>query len=59
MTKIAEERKKAGLTQQGLAEAVGVTQGAVAHWESGRREAPVPMLRKIAKALGIEVARLI
>lgn len=59
MNKIAKARKDKGLTQQALAEAVGLTQGAVAHWESGRRQPPVAMLRKIAEALGVPVADLI
>lgn len=59
MNKIAEARKSKGWTQQALAEAVGLTQGAVAHWESGRRQPPVATLRKIAEALGVPVAELI
>lgn len=59
MNKIAKARKDKGLTQQALAEAVGLTQGAVAHWESGRRQPPVAMLRKIAEALRVPVADLI
>lgn len=59
MNKIAKARKDKGMTQQALAQAVGLTQGAVAHWESGRREPSLAMLRKIAKALGVQVAELI
>lgn len=59
MNKIAEVRKSKGVTQQTLAQAVGVTQGAVAHWESGRRQPPLAMLRKIAEALGLDVRELI
>lgn len=59
MNKIAKARKDKGMTQQALAQAVGLTQGAVAHWESGRREPSLAMLRKIARALGVQVAELI
>ena len=59
MNKIAEVRKSKGFTQQALAKAVGLTQGAVAHWESGRRQPPLAMLRKIAEALGVDVRELI
>ena len=59
MNKIAEVRKSKGFTQQVLARAVGLTQGAVAHWESGRRQPPLAMLRKIAAALGVDVRELI
>lgn len=59
MNKIAEVRKAKGFTQQDLADALGLTQGAVAHWESGRRQPPLAMLRRIAEALGVQVAGLI
>lgn len=59
MNKITEVRKSRGFTQQALAQAVGLTQGAVAHWESGRRQPPLAMLRKIAEALGVDVRDLI
>lgn len=59
MNKIAEVRKAKGFTQQALADALGLTQGAVAHWESGRRQPPLAMLRRIAEALGVQVAGLI
>jgi transcriptional regulator with XRE-family HTH domain len=59
MNKIAKARKDKGVTQKALAEAVGRTQGAVAHWETGRRQPPVPVLRKVAEALGVQVAELI
>lgn len=59
MNKIAKARKDKGLTQRALSEAVGLTQGAVAHWESGRRHPPVAMLRKVAEALGVPVSELI
>lgn len=59
MNKIAKARKAKRLTQQALADAVSVTQGAVAHWESGRRDPPVSMLRKVAEALGVPVSKLI
>lgn len=57
--RIAKIRREKGLTQQKLGEEVGATQGAVAHWESGRRQPPLAMLRKIAEALGVDVRDLI
>jgi transcriptional regulator with XRE-family HTH domain len=59
MSKIATRRREAGLTQQGLADALGVTQAAVANWENGRRCPPVKTLRKVAEALGCTIAELI
>lgn len=59
MSKIASNRKAKGFTQQSLAQALGVTQMTISNWESGRRQASVAMLRKVAAALGIEVVELI
>ncbi|WP_237745906.1 helix-turn-helix domain-containing protein, partial [Pseudomonas aeruginosa] len=42
-----------GITQSVLAERLGVTQGAVAHWLSGRRSPDVPTLERILKALDL------
>lgn len=49
---LRELRKKAGLTQQELAEAIGITEQAIGHYEMGRRQLSVPIAKKIAKALG-------
>ena len=59
MTTIASKRTAAGLTQQALADTLGVTQAAVANWEHGRRCPPVKTLRRIAAALGCTIADLI
>jgi len=59
MEKIAQARKAAGATQAALAQHLGVTVAAVAHWENGRREPSVKTLRAIAEALGVKVAALI
>ena len=59
MSKIATHRKRAGLTQQELADALGVTQAAVANWETGRRCPPVKTLLRLAEALGCTIADLI
>ncbi len=36
MSRIAELRRRAGLTQRQLGDAVGVTEGTIANWETGR-----------------------
>lgn len=46
-------REKLGLTQAGLAEAVGVQRVTVARWEAGLRKIP-PMLTLAMKTLGKE-----
>lgn len=51
MTAIKEFREKADLTQLKLAEAVGVSQAAVAMWESGERKPDIIMLKRIASVL--------
>lgn len=45
--------KELGITQERLAERLGVTQGAVAHWLSGRREPPLDTIAKVLDALGL------
>ncbi len=48
---LRELRKKAGLTQRELAEAVGITEQAIGHYEVGRRNLNVSLAKKIAKVL--------
>lgn len=45
--------KELKITQEGLAERLGVTQGAVAHWLSGRREPDLDTLGRLLDALGL------
>ena len=52
-------RKERDLTQLQVAEYVGVTQTAVAAWETGKREVPKgDNLLKLAEALGFEAGEL-
>jgi transcriptional regulator with XRE-family HTH domain len=54
--RIREARRSAGLTQLDLAQACGLTRGAVALWESSGHAGTQPrteLLREIAKALGV------
>lgn len=51
--RIKNARKKAGLSQTDLAERVGVTQPAVANWESGVHDPRRLMLAKIAETLKV------
>lgn len=52
MTAIQDYREKSGMTQQELADVLGVTQGAVANWESGVRKPDIIMLKKLASIFG-------
>lgn len=59
MKKIEFERRKADLTQQQLAELVGVTSGAVSMWERGATIPRSDRLLVMADALGVKVEDLI
>ncbi len=54
--KVAEVRKSRGVTQQHLAEQIGMSVVAIAYIETGKRWARLGTLNKIAKALKVEVA---
>ena len=59
MNRIKEARLAAGMTQEQLAAAVGVTQPAVTQWENGTTNPRVPALRIIAEVLHTTVDALI
>lgn len=54
MKELRELRRKAKMTQAELAEKSGVSQGHIAHIESGRRVLTVKEAKKIAEVLGID-----
>lgn len=51
--KIRELREKRGMDQETLATKAGVTQAYISRVEKGRNNPTVPVLQKIAKALGV------
>lgn len=51
--KLRAARKKAGLTQESLASALGVNRATISKYESGLIEPPVSQIKQIAKILGI------
>ena len=55
---IRRYRKLRGMTQAQLAEAVGLTEGAVRHYESGIRAVKPEVLGSIANTLGVSVNAL-
>jgi transcriptional regulator with XRE-family HTH domain len=59
MTNLQRIRKEKGMSQKELADALGVTQGTVSAWESGRWDPTVENLRAVAKVLGVTVDELI
>ena len=52
---IKECRQKAGITQEQLAEKLGVGQSTVAMWENGKNSPQSDKLPKLAEALGCTV----
>lgn len=58
-SRFADLKRSEGMTQSKLAERLGVAQGAVANWMSGRRSpADLSEFEKIADSLGVTVAWL-
>lgn len=56
---IRAARLAAGMTQQQLADALGVAQQSVTRWETGEREPRVSTLKRIAAVLGCDVTALL
>lgn len=59
MTRIKEHREAAGLRQEQLAEAVGVSVSQISRFERGEREPRLNEIIKIGQRLGVRVAVLI
>lgn len=57
--RIYQARVKARLTQQDVAEYVGITQGSVSFIEQGRRNCSVATLLAIADACDVDPAELV
>ncbi len=57
--RIRTARRERGLTQEGLAQAVGVSRSAVAQWETGRAGQISGNLTRVAQALGVGVEWLL
>jgi len=57
--RIVEARKKAGLTQQQLARKLGIPQSQVSRIERHPDHTTVRTLKKLARALNVDVARLL
>lgn len=57
-TRIAQARKDHSLTQQALAEQLGVAQQTLAHYEVGRARMPASMLPTVARLLTLSLDEL-
>lgn len=53
--KIYESRKKAGLSQEALAEKLGVSRQAVSKWETGESDPEISKLKLLAEIFGVSV----
>lgn len=56
---IQKIRQSKDITQEALAEKIGVSQTWIAYIETGRNKPNIKMLEKIAKVLGVKVKDLI
>ncbi|MBE7064646.1 MAG: helix-turn-helix transcriptional regulator [Ruminococcaceae bacterium] len=56
---ISEQRKAIGLTQQELAEKIGVTRKAISRWETGRGYPDIELLPKISETFSITINELL
>ena len=56
---IAESRKEKNMTQQELADKLGVTDRAVSHWENGRRLPDYSLLKDLSESLDISINELL
>ena len=55
---IAECRKEKNMTQQELADKLGVTDRAISHWENGRRLPDYSLLKELCDTLSISINEL-
>ena len=56
---ISKYRKEKKLTQQELADKLGVTDRAVSHWENGRRLPDYSILKPLSEELGVSVNEIL
>ena len=56
---ISEIRKEKGITQQELANKLGVTDKAVSKWERGRSMMDISLLKPLSECLGVSVLEII
>ena len=59
MPNLKNIREKKGISQVQLAVMLGVTQGSISAWETGRWEPSLDMIRRIAQIFGVTVDELI
>jgi transcriptional regulator with XRE-family HTH domain len=58
-TRVAELRREQGLSQQALADELGIPQQTFAHYEVGRARMPVSLLPELARIFGVAADELL
>jgi transcriptional regulator with XRE-family HTH domain len=58
-TRVAHLRREQGLSQQALADQIGIPQQTFAHYEVGRARMPVSLLPELARIFGVAVDELL
>lgn len=56
---LKEYREKANLTQQQVADAIGVSKGAIGHWENNVRSVNLVIIERLAKLYSTSASSLI
>lgn len=56
---LREYREKSGITQQQVADAIGVSKGAIGHWENNIRSVNLVIIERLAKLYHTTVGNLI
>lgn len=56
---LREYREKSGITQQQVADAIGVSKGAIGHWENNIRSVNLVIIERLAKLYHTTVSNLI
>lgn len=56
--KLKSQLRSKGITLREIGDALSVTEGAVSHWLSGRREPPIKAIRAMAKLAGVTMDEL-
>ncbi|MFR1039694.1 MAG: helix-turn-helix domain-containing protein [Clostridium sp.] len=57
--RIKHLRIESAMTQQELADAIGVSQNAIYNWENGKREPNLKTVEKIAKAFHVSPLKIV
>ena len=52
-------RKKSGLTQKQLGDAIGLSKSTITSWETGARQPDIPMIKKLTQVLSVSAEYLL